>query len=180
MPANPTSTGPLARPLILLAELVAESLTFRRAVGLEDNDSSAAEKLLYGEQGAKRRVYWPTAGSEVARLKSLFPVAVVARAEGAFAYKLAAGGGRNYLVPEGGLRLILAARAEHAEQSAAQIAFENFAGGVLADIARLAASDGRLAIHEIREEGVGLGSSETEDAATGEPWWVGMYLVSWR
>lgn len=141
----PTPDGPICKPLSRLAELVAESATFRVRAGIDSDDTYAADKLIEGLRGGRRAIFYPAADLDSLEV---FPAAVIFPDRTTF--RQDSGGHRNFLAAGGMLSLLLVDKCQYPDdvlQSSRD--FLNFGGNVLKEISDLFASDDRLAGHEI-------------------------------
>jgi hypothetical protein len=154
------SLGPISIPQRKLVELVAESTTFRDRVGAVDSDT------------AMPFIHTPYAAI-VPSLDSIKkPCAVVCSS--AWGLKRV---NNTFLRPDGCvLTLTFAAEDRYPDNIAwSQTDFENFCGGVIADLAALQGVDDRLAIDSIRRS---LESSTSDEPLVKGGWyWISVFEV---
>ncbi len=163
----PLPTGPLTTPLSKLAALVAESATFRAAVGAADSTA------------ALTKIHFPCLATPY--LRDALPCAVLQQGP-SWSLEQVAGGSQNWLWPAPGssIRLILADCDRYPKDlEASGVAFLNYCGGVLQDLADLAGRDDRLDVTGIRQEVAPVLPSQEEDKA-GAVWWKASFLIAWR
>jgi hypothetical protein len=174
--ATTLGDGPLVKPLAKLAEVVAESGTFRSQCGLETNDSNAGAKLIEGAYGAKRRVFYPEVSPEQF---DVFP-SVVLQFGGAWTFTLYASGARHYLSPSGVIRMIVTDKDQTPkDRGRSYRSFANFVGNLCLDIAGLFGQDDRFDGNTIRQEQPPRQCRIEEGEAAGQYYWQMSLLVEW-
>jgi len=99
-------------------------------------------------------------------------------------YTRVAGGGQNYLTPDGTLKLALAAYANPSDSESVQFAeFARFTGKVIAEIAEIAGVDDNLAVTDIRQTVEASSTHPKDSTAAGKgkrPYWFAEFEVAWN
>ncbi len=111
--------------------------------------------------------------------EGLRPYAVILR-PGEAIYELVAGGDRNYLRRKGSLWVYLADNSRFADPTDDLIDFENFAGGVIDDLAAIAGRGGLLPIHTIGWQLPPERSDPNLDAQDLKPFWDCVIELQWE
>ena len=159
--------GILVTPKEALMAMLAESATFRAALGV----STSADARLHIHYN--RLVAFDH--------HALRPYAIVATQGGA--WPVTSGGARNHHLAEGTLWLYLSDRVRHADRDADARAFDTFAGGVLGDVADLSAEDDNLAIRDMTIElppvCYSVAMEDASDQGPEAEFWCMSLLVEW-
>lgn len=161
-----TPSGPIALPKSLVCDMVANSATFQARIGV-NTQTAAYEKVFYTFKRAS-----------AADHRSLRPYATVLTTP-QLSYELDAGGFQNYLLPSGTVGLLLVDNDDQfSDITNASIDFENFCGGVLADVQNQSALSGNLAI--IRAELLQLDRLPQDAELSEGCWWQALLAFEWQ
>lgn len=173
---EPDPYGPLMMPLAKLATLLAVVPAFQIRCGLSGEDGLGVEKLLDGDYGATKRIFYPVADP---REVMVFPSAELYIGD-EFEYSQWAGGEHNYLLPSGAVDMILVDRDRHPQDLERSTRdFLTYVGTLLREMKDQAARNDELAITSIRQKQKPLLCPVAEEASQGWAYWHAVYSVMW-
>ena len=151
MPVNPTPDGPLAVPLHRLARMLCQCEALQSRAGLAYPDGFAEEKLLFGERGGTKRIYYPfLEETSIAGALENLPLVVV-EVGTPYTWPQRAGGAVNLVsYPAGTFFVSILDRDQYpGVRESGCLAFLNFVGEVIRQLGDQAGSDDTVAISEL-------------------------------
>jgi len=158
-----TPTGPYSIPLAKLREHIAASATFQARLGV--TTAAAALHKIIGS---------PREGDD---LDDLRPFACVSFGDD-WDYQTNGGGARNEFAHTGSLTLYVTDRGRREDAHEDELDWGNFCGGLIEDLAAIAALSDNLVISNIRQTQFGR-SDVRKDAAKGFSIWDAAWTISY-
>ncbi len=173
---DPDPQGIILRPLTKIVSLISATDTFRTRNNLETDDPVADEKLIDGDHGVQRRIFYPEVDWDTF---DVFPSAVVQFGPD-WRATLRAGGAQNDTRPAGSVRVILMDEDQNpGDIEASMRDFGTYVGQLLDDMrSQFAVDDEFTGIGITQEESPFLPDKESE-ASRGIAWWTCSYLFEW-